>query len=112
MEKLTILVCVLLAAEVAMALYLCELEKEIDAINININEELMQNLQLYNLQGEINDRTLKWCKNTDKTLDDMLETQEKLVELGNETYTKYLEVQAQINGIKFEMHNMIKEEEE
>lgn len=105
MEKLTILVCVLLAAELAMALYLREIEKEIESIN----DKLMQNLQWHNLQGEINDRTLKWCKNTDKTLDNMLETQEKLVEMGNETYTKYLEVQAQINGIKFELDNMIKE---
>lgn len=103
MEKLTILVCVLLAAVIAMALYVHELEKDIDRINFNINEKLMQNLQWHNLQGEVNDRTLKWCKNTDKTLDNMLETQEKLVEMGNETYTKYLEVQAQINGIKFEM---------
>lgn len=109
MEKLTILVCVLLAAVIAMALYLRKIEQDIDTINININEKLMQNLQWHNLQGEINNRTLKWCKNTDKTLDDMLETQAKLVEMGNETYTKYLEVQAQINGIKFEMNNMIKE---
>lgn len=108
-EKLIILVCVLLAAVIAMALYLREIEKEIDCINVNINEKLMHNLRWHNLQGEINDRTLKWCKNTDKTLDDMLETQAKLVELGNETHTKYLEVQAQINGIKFKMDNMIKE---
>lgn len=99
MEKLTILVCVLMAAELAMALYLREIEKEIESIN----DKLTQNLRWHNLQGEINDRTLKWCKNTDKTLDNMLETQAKLVEMGNETYTKYLEVQAQINGIKFEM---------
>lgn len=112
MEKLTILVCVLLAAELAMALYLRKLEQDIDSINININEKLMHNLRWHNLQGEINDRTLKWCKNTDKTLDDMLETQAKLVELGNETHTKYLEVQAQINGIKFVMRNMNTEEAE
>lgn len=111
-EKLIILVCVLLAAELAMALYLRKLEQDIDSINININKKMMHNLRWHNLQGEINDRTLKWCKNTDKTLDAMLETQEKLVEMGNETYTKYLEVQAQINGIKFEMDNTIKEEEE
>lgn len=109
MEKLTILVCVLLAAVIAMALYIHELEKDIDRINFNINEKLMQNLQWHNLQGEINNRTLAWCKNTDKTIDDMLDTQIKLTELGNETYTKYLEVQAQINGIKFELDNMIKE---
>ena len=99
MEKLTILVCVLLAAVIAMALYIRELEKEIDTIY----DCLSHNLKWHNLQGEINNRTLKWCKNTDKSLDDMLETQGKLVEMGNETYTKYLEVQAQINGIKFEM---------
>ena len=108
MEKLTIMVCVLLAAVIAMALYLRELEKEIDTIN----DCLSHNLKWHNLQREIDDRTLKWCKNTDKTVDNMLETQEKLVEMGNETYTKYLEVQAQINGIKFEMDNMIKEENE
>lgn len=105
MEKLTILVCVLMAAELAMALYLREIEKEIESIN----DKLMQNFQWHGFQGEINDRTLKWCKNTDKTIDDMLDNQEKLVELANETYTKYLEVQAQINGIKFEIDNMIKE---
>ena len=112
MEKLTILVCVLLAAVIAMALYIHELEKDIDRINFNINEKLMQNLQWHNLQGEINNRTLAWCKNTDKTIDDMLDTQIKLTELGNETHTKYLEVQAQINGIKFVMRNMNTEEEE
>ena len=112
MEKLTILVCVLLAAVIAMALYIHELEKDIDRINFNINEKLMQNRQWHNLQGEINNRTLAWCKNTDKTIDDMLDTQIKLTELGNETHTKYLEVQAQINGIKFMMRNMDNEEEE
>ena len=106
-DKLIILVCVLLAAVIAMALYLREIEKEID----DINDMLLQNIKWHGLQGEINDRTLKWCKNTDKTLDNMLETQEKLVEMGNETYTKYLEVQAQINGIKFEIHNMNTEED-
>lgn len=105
MEKLTILVCVLAAAELAMALYLRQIEKNID----DIYDCLSCNLKRHNLQGEFNDRTLKWCKNTDKTLDDMLETQAKLVELGNETYTKYLEVQAQINGMKFKIDNMIKE---
>lgn len=99
-EKLIFLICVLLAAVVAMALYLREIEKEIDSIN----DCLSHNLKWHNLQGEINDRTLKWCKNTDKTIDDMLETQEKLVEMVDETYTKYLEVQAQINGIKFMMN--------
>lgn len=109
MGKLTLMICALFGVVLVMALYLRKLEDDIDRINININEKLMQNLRWHNLQGEINDRTLKWCKNTDKTLDDMLETQEKLVEMGNETYTKYLEVQAQINGIKFEIDNMIKE---
>ena len=98
-DKLIILVCVLLAAVIAMALYLREIEKEIDGIN----DMIMHNLKWHGLQREINDNTLKWCKNTDKSLDNMLETQEKLVEMGNETYTKYLEVQAQINGIKFEL---------
>lgn len=106
MDKLTILVCVLMAAaELAMAIYLRQIEKNIDDIYVYLSH----NLKRHNLQGEINDRTLKWCKNTDKTLEDMLETQEKLVEMGNETYTKYLEVQAQINGIKFKIDNMIKE---
>lgn len=109
MGKLTLMICALFGVVLVMALYLRKLEDDIDRINININEKLMQNLRWHNLQGEINDRTLKWCKNTDKTIDNMLETQEKLVEMGNETYTKYLEVQAQINGIKFELNNMIKE---
>jgi len=106
MEKLTILVCVLMAAaELAMAIYLRQIEKNIDDIYVCLSH----NLKRHNLQGEFNERVLKWYKNTDKSLDDMLETQKKLTELGNETYTKYLEVQAQINGIKFEMDNMIKE---
>lgn len=109
MEKLTILICVLMAAaELAMAIYLRQIEKNIDDIYVCLSH----NLRRHNLQGEINDRTLKWCKNTDKTIDDMLDNQAKLVELGNETHTKYLEVQAQINGIKFMMRNMDNEEEE
>jgi len=100
MEKLTILVCVFMAAaELAMAIYLRQIEKNIDDIYVCLSH----NLKRHNLQGEFNKRVLKWYKNTDKSLDDMLETQKKLTELANETYTKYLEVQAQINGMKFEM---------
>lgn len=114
-----VIIFILIVVVLALALWVRSLEKTLDDLEttmfaliawketqVTSNERM---LKWHNLQGEINDRTLKWCQNTDKTLDNMLDTQEKLVEMGNETYTKYLEVQAQINGIKFEMDNMFKE---
>lgn len=123
-----VIIFILIVVVLALALWVRSLEKALDdlettmltlmawkEIQVTSNERMLKqhqnNMSWHELQEQINDRTLKWCKNTDKTLDNMLETQEKLVEMGNETYTKYLEVQAQINGIKFEIHNMNTEED-
>ena len=122
-----VIIFILIVVVLALALWVRSLEKALDDLEttmltlmawkekqVTFNERMFNrhqnNMTWHELQEQINDRTLKWCKNTDKTLDNMLETQEKLVEMGNETYTKYMEVQAQINGIKFEIHNMNTEE--
>lgn len=114
------IIFILIVVVLALALWVRSLEKALDNIENAVlshmtwlekqkalNSRMLnryQNCQTWREeQGEINDRMLKWCKNTDKTLDNMLETQAKLVEMGNETYTKYMEVQAQINGIKFKL---------
>ena len=124
-----IIIIILIIVVLFLALWVRSLEKTLESIEstvltlmswhekqVKFNERTMNriqsNLDWHEKQGKINDRMLKWCKNTDKTLDNMLKTQEELVATGNETYTRYLEVQAQSNGRKFEMHNMIKEEEE
>lgn len=126
MSASNIIILILIIVVLFLALWVRSLEKTLDDLETTIltlmawkekqvtfNERMFNrhqnNMTWHELQEKINDRTLKWCKNTDKTLDNMLETQAKLTELGNETYTKYLEVQAQINGIKFELDNMIKE---
>lgn len=113
MSASNIIIIILIIVVLFLALWVRSLEKTLDIIEstvltlmtwhekqVKINERTMK---WFEKQGKINDRLLQWCKNTDKTLDNMLETQAKLTELGNETYTKYLEVQAQIYGIKFEL---------
>lgn len=118
MSASNIIIIILIIVVLFLALWAHCLEKTLEDIEstvltlmswhekqVKINERttaLCQSSQNWREeQGEINVRTLEWCKNIDKTIDNMLETQKKLTELGNETYTKYLEVQAQINGIKF-----------
>lgn len=113
MSASNIIIIILIVVVLFLTLWVRSLEKTYEIIEstvltlmswhekqVKINE---RTTALREEQGEINVRTLEWCKNLDKTIDNMLETQEKLVEMGNETYTKYLEVQAQINGIKFMM---------
>lgn len=129
MSASNFIIFILIVVVLALALWVRSLEKALDNIeNVVINHmtwyekqkalnnqmlKWYQNSQIsHEEQGEINVRTLEWCKNTDKTLDNMLETQEKLTEMGNETYTKYLEVQAQINGIKFIMDTYCVADEE
>jgi len=119
MSASNIIIIILIIVVLFLALWAYCLEKTLENIEstvltlmswhekqVKFNERTMNriqsNLDWHEKQGKINDRLLQWCKNTDKTLDDMLETQEKLVELGNETYTKYLEVQAQVWDIKVE----------
>lgn len=121
-----VIIFILIVVVLALALWVRSLEKALDDLEttmltlmawkekqVTFNERMFNrhknNMTWHELQEQINDRTLAWCKNTDKTIDDMLDTQIKLTELGNETHTKYLEAQAQINGIKFELDNMIKE---
>lgn len=120
MSASNIIIIILIIVVLFLALWVRSLEKTLEIIEstvltlmswhekqVKFNERttnrLQSRLDWCEEQGKINDRLLQWCKNTDKTLDNMLETQKKLTELGNETYTKYLEVQVQINGIKFEM---------
>lgn len=129
MSASNFIIFILIVVVLALALWVRSLEKALDNIENAVfshmtwlekqkalNSWMMnryQNCQTWREeQGEINVRTLEWCKNTNKTLDNMLETQEKLVEMGNETYTKYLEVQAQINGIKFMMDTYCVADEE
>lgn len=126
MSASNIIIIILIIVVLFLDLWVFSLEKTLELIkstvltlmswhekqvkfNDRTTNRLQNSLDWREEQGKINDRLLQWCKNTDKTLDNMLETQAKLTELGNETYTKYLEVQAQINGIKFELDNMIKE---
>lgn len=126
MSASNIIILILIIVVLFLGLWVLSLEKTFELIestvltlmswrekqvkfNDRTTNRLQNSLDWREEQGKINDRLLQWCKNTDKTLDSMLETQAKLTELGNETYTKYLEVQAQINGIKFELDNMIKE---
>lgn len=129
MSASNIIIIILIIVVLFLALWAHRLEKTLEVIESTVltlmslyekqkalNNQMLkwyQNSQIWHEeQGEINVRTLEWCKNTDKTHDNMLETQKKLTELGNETYTKYLEVQAQINGIKFMMDTYCVADEE
>lgn len=129
MSASNIIIIILIIVVLFLALWVRSLEKTYEIIEstvltlmswhekqVKINERTtalhQSSLDWHEEQGEINVRTLEWCKNLDKTINNMLETQEKLVEMGNETYTKYLEVQAQINGIKFMMDTYCVADEE
>ena len=120
MSASNIIILILIIVVLFLALWVRSLEKTLELIEstvltlmswhekqVKFNDRTTNRLQSIldwrEEQGKINDRLLQWCKNTDKSLDDMLETQAKLVEMGNETYTKYLEHEVRINGIKFEM---------
>ncbi len=106
MSTRDIIIFILIVVDLLLALWVHSLEKTLD----DLLDIMHKYLDWHKEQRDINRSMLDLSKNLTKVTgklskqsDEMLETQAKLTELGNETYTKYLEVQAQINGIKFEL---------
>lgn len=110
MSASNIIIIILIIVVLFLDLWVFSLEKALDNLETSMRNYMRNSVDWREEQSSVNRDMLQMtkglsenCFNLEKQSNEMLETQKKLTELGNETYTKYLEVQAQIYGIKFEI---------